>query len=560
MNLLKEANRLFKEKKYEEAYILYKQAAIGYGEKVVSYQLSKCAECLDDETLKKINSTTIQVKKVNNSLNQKIASRTEQRTERKVLLKEDSKINVQSEKISQVSAELEFDYLLEYAAELRKIEMSETYFKIIKYLLLQFKRLSENNKRNMELHLTNVIKLTEDKELVDFLIINYFDLFQKLALSPKSLDSILGTVTSNLTNYGIKKYMFYDLHTEPERAISHLMLENPENLKKLNPEYFVLFCNLYSQGKKINVSRYLTYFNKYLSQYNLPKVKSINLERKNVLSEIIFEKLLPDTNTNLVSIIMSAFNAEDTIEYAITSLLLQTHKNIEILVCDDGSRDKTLEKVVQLAKTDHRIKVFKSNSNQGTYNIRNDMIKEANGEYVTFQDSDDYALPNRIELQVNSLLESGKAMCCTRWIRIKPSGSFVYFHDDILSRFCVVSSMVAKETLDLIPAFRKSLVAADTEFYQAMINTFGKEEIHILDFPLILGLWGDGSLTKQANLTAENSGFVAARRRRYSDIAARQRILGTDIIPDEEVEDVLKENKIFMEHKSVKKLVKGKWI
>ena len=119
--------------------------------------------------------------------------------------------------------------------------------------------------------------------------------------------------------------------------------------------------------------------------------------------------------------------------------------------------------------------------------------------------------------------------------------------------------MLSKKTLLSIPAFRKSLVAADTEFYQTMINTFGKEKIHMFSFPLILGLWGDGSLTKKADLTAENTGFVAPRRRRYSDIAARQRALGESIVTNDDIDQVLKENNIYMDYKSSKEFIDGEW-
>jgi glycosyltransferase involved in cell wall biosynthesis len=220
---------------------------------------------------------------------------------------------------------------------------------------------------------------------------------------------------------------------------------------------------------------------------------------------------------------------------------------------------KRLDKIIEIAGTDERIRVFRSRANQGTYNIRNDLIKRAKGEYIAFQDSDDYTLPNRIEIQLRSLLETGKTMCNTQWMRITPEGSFVFFHDDRVSRFCVVSSMVRREVFDLVPQFRSSLVAADTEFYQTMIDTFGEDELCMIDKPLLLGLWGEGSLTQKRDLKAKNSGYVAVRRQNYSDIAARQRALGKGLVVDEEVEKTLKDNGIFMKHHSVEEYKEGVW-
>ncbi|QLD64084.1 hypothetical protein [Avibacterium paragallinarum] len=81
-----------------------------------------------------------------------------------------------------------------------------------------------------------------------------------------------------------------------------------------------------------------------------------------------------------------------------------------------------------------------------------------------------------------------------------------------------------------------------------MIHFYGRESIYKLEKPLILGLWGDGSLTKQKTLVAGNSGFVAKKRRAFSDICARQRLLGNEIISDEDINDVLKEHSIFKEN------------
>ena len=119
--------------------------------------------------------------------------------------------------------------------------------------------------------------------------------------------------------------------------------------------------------------------------------------------------------------------------------------------------------------------------------------------------------------------------------------------------------MLKKEVFKSIPKFRQSLVAADTEFYQSIITNYGREQIHFIYKPLILGLADSSSLTNRENLTADNSGFVAPRRRKYSDIAARQRLLGKDIIDNNNVDEVLKENEIYMEHSSVKESIKGEW-
>ena len=89
----------------------------------------------------------------------------------------------------------------------------------------------------------------------------------------------------------------------------------------------------------------------------------------------------------LVSIVVPAFNAESTINRCLDSLLGQTYKNIEVLVVNDGSKDKTLEIVRNYS--DKRLKVF-TQENRGISATRNCALEMVNGEYVAFCDSDDF--------------------------------------------------------------------------------------------------------------------------------------------------------------------------
>lgn len=88
-----------------------------------------------------------------------------------------------------------------------------------------------------------------------------------------------------------------------------------------------------------------------------------------------------------ISIIVPIYNAEKYIEKCIDSLINQTKKELEIILINDGSTDKTEEKIKEYH--DQRIKYFK-NKNQGIGKTRNFGIEKATGEYLMFIDSDDY--------------------------------------------------------------------------------------------------------------------------------------------------------------------------
>lgn len=92
---------------------------------------------------------------------------------------------------------------------------------------------------------------------------------------------------------------------------------------------------------------------------------------------------------DLISIIVPVYNAEEYLSECIKSLINQTYKNIEIILINDGSEDNSLEICYLFAECDNRIKVI-NQVNQGVSAARNMGIDQANGNYITFVDSDDY--------------------------------------------------------------------------------------------------------------------------------------------------------------------------
>lgn len=90
-----------------------------------------------------------------------------------------------------------------------------------------------------------------------------------------------------------------------------------------------------------------------------------------------------------VSIIVPNYNGEKYIKRCLKTLIKQTYENIEIIVIDDGSNDRSREIIRKLAKKDKRI-IFVENDNHGVSYTRNLGLARASGDYITFIDSDDY--------------------------------------------------------------------------------------------------------------------------------------------------------------------------
>ena len=101
----------------------------------------------------------------------------------------------------------------------------------------------------------------------------------------------------------------------------------------------------------------------------------------------------------LVSVIIPVYNSEEYIAFTIDSVISQTYKELEIILIDDGSTDKSAEIIARYADGDNRI-FYKRKQNQGPSLARKMGIDIAKGKYIQFLDSDDILINDAIELLV----------------------------------------------------------------------------------------------------------------------------------------------------------------
>ncbi len=106
--------------------------------------------------------------------------------------------------------------------------------------------------------------------------------------------------------------------------------------------------------------------------------------------------------SNLVSIVMPCYNAERFIEETIQSVINQTYSFWELIIVSDGSTDKSVELIKELAKSESRISLFEK-KNTGVSDTRNFGIEKCKGEYIAFLDADDTWKETNLEDKVNLL-------------------------------------------------------------------------------------------------------------------------------------------------------------
>lgn len=103
-----------------------------------------------------------------------------------------------------------------------------------------------------------------------------------------------------------------------------------------------------------------------------------------------------------VSVILPAYNCEQYIAAAVTSILQQVYDNFELIVVNDGSTDQTA--TILQSISDQRLRVLNNDGNQGLIYTLNRAIDESAGEFIARMDADDIAANDRIEKQVHWLL------------------------------------------------------------------------------------------------------------------------------------------------------------
>ncbi|MBR6489706.1 MAG: glycosyltransferase family 2 protein, partial [Muribaculaceae bacterium] len=116
----------------------------------------------------------------------------------------------------------------------------------------------------------------------------------------------------------------------------------------------------------------------------------------------------------MVSVIIPVYNVQEYLARCIDSVLCQSHKELEVILVDDGSTDHSGAMCDDYASRDGRIKVIHK-SNGGLSDARNAGLDVMTGDYVTFIDADDYVHPYFVELLLRGLHESGSQIAVCRW-------------------------------------------------------------------------------------------------------------------------------------------------
>ncbi|MGR6794500.1 glycosyltransferase [Levilactobacillus brevis] len=115
---------------------------------------------------------------------------------------------------------------------------------------------------------------------------------------------------------------------------------------------------------------------------------------------------------------MSTFNGASTLSMAIESILKQTYRDFELIICDDDSTDNTQQVLAKYQERDPRITIIKNKKNRGLPQSLNNCLKYAHGTLIARMDDDDVSLPTRLETQVDWLNKHPSISFVSSWLNI----------------------------------------------------------------------------------------------------------------------------------------------
>lgn len=252
-----------------------------------------------------------------------------------------------------------------------------------------------------------------------------------------------------------------------------------QRLDKINHQECLLF--LINMTK--NHQEKIILFNNYLTSFQLTSL-SLNGIKKFKLSNFNFYAKNKINHDKKVSVLITTYNSSSTIEFCLKSLLNQSWYNLQIIVIDDNSSDETVD-IIKSIKDD-RLMVIALPKNTGTFVAKSIGATYATGEFLTCQDSDDFAHPDKIKEQVLPLIDNPILIAThSYWLRIDEKSDFYVRQHYPFLRLNPASPLFRREKVQNdMGLWCLVRTGADSEFFERLKLVYGNDGILSIKKPL----------------------------------------------------------------------------
>lgn len=181
----------------------------------------------------------------------------------------------------------------------------------------------------------------------------------------------------------------------------------------------------------------------------------------------------------LVSVLMTTYNREKYLAMAVESVLASTYQNLELIIVDDQSKDKSYEIALSYAEKDNRVKVFKNEKNLGDYPNRNKAASLASGKYLKYVDADDLIYPTGLEVMVSGMEkfpEAGYGLSTMPADKMRPYPFILtceeaykyHYFESLLFHRAPLSAIIKKDVFESVGGFSGKRYLGDFEMWHML--------------------------------------------------------------------------------------------
>lgn len=221
----------------------------------------------------------------------------------------------------------------------------------------------------------------------------------------------------------------------------------------------------------------------------------------------------------LISVIMGVKNGEKTLAASLESLRVQTFRDFEVIACNDGSSDRTLEILSSFQGSLPGMKILRNEESMGLGPALNKCIQEANGNYLARQDADDESEPTRFEEQLRFLDSHPEITVLGTYARIMDAGGNAW------GDYCPPEEATRREWLRGNHLIHPSVMMRTADIKQAA--SYDPSAVRVEDYDLWLRLLGKGArlVTLPRFLYRYRWTLADYRRKRLQDRIREARLL-----------------------------------
>ncbi len=261
----------------------------------------------------------------------------------------------------------------------------------------------------------------------------------------------------------------------------------------------------------------------------------------------------------LVSVIIPNYNCAEFLDKCLESVVNQTYKNIEIVICDNASTDNSVEIFQRWAEKDERIRLLTTEVNQGGMKCYNRLFKEAKGDYIMIQDSDDWCDLERVAKQAAVLDNYDVGCCMTNSIYYyqhsepeypaRPGSSIVTI--DTYEDWAPATIMFRREILDTIPGYHlfwDRVTSYDNYFIMDIMEKFGA---YYIDEYLYFVWARSNSDHRSIDLKDPNGLRKLISFDIYQFLKKQRKETGTDYLNDNKLEELKAYEKSLLDNKKL---------